>query len=455
VYHDILHSCGTTHFVGYDHHEQTAQVCALVVDGVRVSSICDGQAAQVVLDRTPFYGEMGGQLGDTGELVVLNGSADAQVPSGTEAKPSSGVFTVEDTKVFEKAVYTHVGHIDGSLHVGDTVRARIDSVRRERIERNHTATHLLHYALREILGEHVKQAGSLVAPDHLRFDFTHFEPLSSEQLVRIEEMANGLIMEDGAVSFYETSLAKAREQGVTALFGEKYGEQVRVLEAGEKSRELCGGTHVKRTAQIGFMKIVGESGVGANMRRIEAVTSFDALAHVNRNEQQLKTMASLLKASPAELCEKLEAVLARNRELEALSATAKKTALQDDAAQLLTRAQTCTTDTASYQLVVARLEGLEIDDLRLAWDKLRESLGTASAAVLGTVRANGMPLILAAATNQAVEAGFNAGALIKQIAACIEGTGGGKPTMAQAGGKQAQGLDAALDTARKLLGLDA
>jgi alanyl-tRNA synthetase len=463
IFTDILRALGATRFEGYTRTSiPRARVTALIVeesdgrddskrarrvegsaardgDGlapvderrvVCVDRIGDGQRAQVILDVTPFYGEMGGQVGDTGELVTASGD----------------VFTVEDTKVHEKAVYAHIGRIDGTLAVGDVVRASIDELRRERIERNHTGTHLLHYALREILGEHVKQAGSLVAPERLRFDFTHFEALTPGQIALVEKRVNDLIMEDSLVSAHETSLEAARADGVTALFGEKYGETVRVLEAGPTSRELCGGTHVDHTAQIGLLKIVSESSVGSSLRRIEAVTSFDALEYLDREEAELKRAAALLKTSPTELGARVAALQARVLELEAEVSLARQAAALDDTERLLAEALD-----VGYPLVVARADGLEIGELRSLWDALRARLGDRGAVVLGSVTANGTPLLLAAGTPAAVEAGFDAGAVIKQIAPAVQGGGGGKAAMAQAGGKDASGLDAALDQARQFL----
>jgi alanyl-tRNA synthetase len=441
VFTDILNEQGASRFLGYTHRQSDATVVAIVVqqagDGdtgedryVQVESITGGQKAQVVLDRTPFYGEMGGQVGDTGTL---------ETPSAT--------FTVTDTKVYEKAIYAHVGTIDGTLSVGDTVHAAIDGLRRERIERNHTATHLLQYALREILGEHIKQAGSLVAPDRLRFDFTHFEAVTPKQIAEVEELVNSLIMEDSSVSAYETSLNDARESGVTALFGEKYGETVRVLEAGPASRELCGGTHVTHTAQIGFLKIISESSVGASLRRIEAVTSFDALQYVNRVEAELRRAAAVLKAQPFELTDKVEALTARVRELETALATQQRAAASGSVEKLIEGALD-----VGYPLVIVRLDGQAVDGLRNIWDLLRAKLGDAAAVVLGSVTPEGTPLLLAAGTPAAVQAGFDAGAVIKKISPAIKGGGGGKPTMAQAGGKAASGLDAALAAAKELLG---
>jgi alanyl-tRNA synthetase len=470
VFDDILSAQGPTTFVGYTVHEATATVVALVIAArdegdeggegdvgsredafvtdhldnasapdfasregagrfITVDRITSGQHAQVVLDRTPFYGEMGGQVGDVGFITT-----------------DAGDFHVEDTKVHEKTIYAHSGVIDGTLAVGDTVIARIDSMRRERVERNHTATHLLHFALRTILGEHVKQAGSLVAPDRLRFDFTHFEALTSKQINQIEELANHLIMEDSSVSAYETSLDEARANGVTALFGEKYGERVRVLEAGADSRELCGGTHVTHTAQIGFLKIVSESSVGANLRRVEAVTSFDALQYVNRIQAELTRVALALKAQPVEVADRIDALQKHVQDLEDELKQRRLASAIDDIDALVDGAAD-----VGYRLVIARFDGHAVEGLRGIWDMLRGRLGDSTAVVLGGLTPAGTPLLLAAGTPAAAAAGFDAAALVKRIAPLIKGGGGGKPTMAQAGGKDPAALDAALDAARAQL----
>ncbi|MDR1082837.1 MAG: alanine--tRNA ligase, partial [Coriobacteriales bacterium] len=460
VFSDLLSETGATRFVGYRHTQQDARVLAIVLakqnkgegvgagegpasnagegkggsagvsDGeisyVRVDSISDGERAQIVLDVTPFYGEMGGQVGDTGSL-----------------QSATATFTVDDTKVYEKAIYAHLGSVDGTLRVGDTVHAAIDTLRRERVERNHTATHLLHHALREVLGEHVKQAGSLVAPDRLRFDFTHFEGVTPTQIAAVEQLVNNLIMEDSSVSSYETSLDEARESGVTALFGEKYGETVRVLQAGPASRELCGGTHVNHTAQIGFLKIISESSVGANLRRVEAVTSFDALEYVNRIQAEFTKAAELIKAQPAELTERIEALQRRVQELEGELKQRRLASAVDDIDSFVEAAIN-----VGYRLVIARSDGHVVEGLRSIWDVVRTKLGDEAAVVLGGLTPTGAPLLLAAGAPAAIDAGFDAGAIIKRIAPLIKGGGGGKPTMAQAGGKDAEGIDAALEHAR-------
>ncbi len=429
VHADVLKELGATEFVGYDRTTASSGVRALIKDGQRVESISAGDVAEVVLGLTPFYAEMGGEVGDTG---VLEGD-------GFKAE-------VVDTKAPEKGLSCHsVKVIEGTLKVGDTVRAVVDELRRKRISRNHTCTHLLHAALRQVLGEHVKQAGSYVAPDRLRFDFTHFEGVSTAQLVEVERVANEQIMRAIPMNIYETSIDEARESGVTALFGEKYGDVVRVVEAGEFSRELCGGCHVSNTAEIGFVKIVSESSVGANLRRIEAVTSFDALAYVNKIESELKETAEELRVPLFDVSERTAANIATIKDFEAKRKASKKMAAEGNVAEHLKAMVD-----VGYPLVIARIDGLDAGGMRNAWDILRARMPKPGACVLGTIK-DEKPVIMAAGTDEAVAAGFDAGQVIKAIAKNIKGGGGGKPTMAQAGGKDAEGIDAALDAAREML----
>ncbi|MDR2957771.1 MAG: alanine--tRNA ligase [Coriobacteriales bacterium] len=441
VFTELAAKLGSTQFVGYDLYQSPAVVLAIVIekDGAAalVNEITDGQAAQVILDTTPFYAEMGGQVGDTGTLSLAT---------------TNSAFLVSDTQAFDHLT-THIGSIDGVLRVGDEVVASIDIRRRMRIERNHTGTHLLHHALRQVLGDHVKQAGSLVAPNRLRFDFTHFEQPTPAQLESVEALANELIMADGEVTARTTSLDAARDAGVIALFGEKYTEQVRVLSAGDESHELCGGTHVRHTAQIGLIKIVSEGSVGATLRRIEAVTSYDALEFVKREEQQLHAAAALLKTRPAGLSERIEALQQQLHDLEVASKTERRQALLSVADELMAARLPNT----AFTIVVTRFDGLDAEEMRSLWDRLRETLSQdpeytkAAALIVGGVTKAGSPLLIAAATDAAVEQGFDANLVIKQIAPAIQGGGGGKPTMAQAGGKDRDGLDTALAHARQLL----
>jgi alanyl-tRNA synthetase len=418
-------------FLGYAKNEADATVSAIVAEGEMVTELQAGSHAEVVLDRTPFYGEQGGQVGDTGRLTA-----------------EGLLFRVDDTRIAAPGIYAHVGElVEGTLRVGDDVHAAIDVMRRERIRRNHTATHLLHWALRLVLGEHVKQSGSHVAPERLRFDFTHFEAMTSEQTAKVERLVNAKVMENHPVRAYETSLATARESGVTALFGEKYGDFVRVLEVGNFSKELCGGTHVARTSEIGFLKILSESSVGANLRRIEAVTSFDAMDYVRSEEGQLAEVAAVLKASRYDAAEKTAALVKRVKELESSQMRAKATLSQNDIESL-----SAGIVDVGYPLLVARVPTSEAADLRGLWDVMRTRLGAAAVVLASVAPSSGTPLLLAAATPEAIGAGFDAGAVIRAIAPAVKGGGGGKPEMAQAGGKDASGIDEALGLAREMLG---
>jgi alanyl-tRNA synthetase len=411
-------------FVGYELDEADAKVIGMVVGGAPVERIEAGTSADVVLDVTPFYGEQGGQVGDTGRIAGQ--AAD---------------FEVTETRIPIAGVVSHSGTLHtGSLAVGDTVKAAVDVPRRERIRRNHTATHILQWALRLVLGDHVKQSGSLVAPDRMRFDFTHFEAMSAEQLAKVERLVNAKIMEHHPVRAYETSLASAREAGVTALFGEKYGRIVRVLEVGNFSKELCGGTHVARTTEIGLLKIVSEGSVGANLRRIEAVTSFDALDVVRAEEEVLAGAAQALKCRPAEVAEKAAAMVKRVKEAEAAAKTSR--GLARPAGDFVVAGALFGT------LSSGRVEGLDSSMLRELADRTR---GASGAVVLASV-VDGAVLLLASGSDAAVAKGFDAGAVIREIAPLVGGRGGGKPQMAQAGGNDPAGVDAALSAARAFLG---
>ena len=439
-YETLLAESGPTTFVGYEQTTATATVVGLVVAGQPVLAIKAGEQAEVVLDQTPFYAEKGGQVADIGTLILAG---------AVEAKPAA-VFSVSDTKEYAGGIIVHSGTIAGELQLGSVVEAAIDRLRRERIERNHTATHLLHYALQTIVGDHVKQAGSLVAPDRLRFDFTHFEQLTPAELAAVEQLVNTLITEDNAVSYYQTSLEEARASGVTALFGEKYGERVRVLVASPHSRELCAGTHVAHTAQIGLFKIVSESSIGANLRRIEAQTSLDALERYRHSETELNLAANLLKTTPDEVNTRIVALQDALQQAELELAQLKAKTATGALAERLGEA-TAIGGQQGYKLLIIRQDGLTGEQLRETADYLRSQLGEASAVVMGSIDDTGAPALLAAATNKAVAAGFDAGALIRELAVLIDGRGGGKPAMAQAGGKAASGLDAAIAKAHELL----
>ena len=427
-----------TVFDGYDNNELSGvRVVALVQDGQEVESAAAGSEVEVVLDRTPFYAEMGGQVGDTGKLTA------------------PGLYVhVTDTKHRDGGLESHVGVVEeGTISVGDSVTATIDAGRRELIRRNHTATHLLDAALKKVLGDYVNQAGSLVAPDRMRFDFTHFEALTKDELDRIEGMVNAEIFAAKPVVTQIMSIEDAKAAGAVALFGEKYGDVVRVVSAGAEdapfSRELCGGTHARNTADLGLFKIISESSVGSNSRRIEAVTSMGAIEYVDERLAQLDEVAAALKVRPSAVADRVEQLQqdlrTANHKLEA--------ALTGAGSNQVAEALKSAVQLNGYSCVIAKLEGLSGKELRSAWDGIRDaSDGQPVACVIASATADGKVSLLAGATDSAVAAGFSAGDIVKEIAELVGGRGGGKPAMAQAGGSNAAGIDAALEAARTKLG---
>ena len=427
-----------TVFDGYDNNELSGvRVVALVQDGQEVEFAAAGSEVEVVLDRTPFYAEMGGQVGDTGKLTA------------------PGLYVhVTDTKHRDGGLESHVGVVEeGTISVGDSVTATIDAGRRELIRRNHTATHLLDAALKKVLGDHVNQAGSLVAPDRMRFDFTHFEALTKDELDRIEGMVNAEIFAAKPVVTQIMNIEDAKAAGAVALFGEKYGDVVRVVSAGAEdapfSRELCGGTHARNTADLGLFKIISESSVGSNSRRIEAVTSMGAIEYVDERLAQLDEVAAALKVRPSAVADRVEQLQqdlrTANHKLEA--------ALTGAGSNQVAEALKSAVQLNGYSCVIAKLEGLSGKELRSAWDGIRDaSDGQPVACVIASATADGKVSLLAGATDSAVAAGFSAGDIVKEIAELVGGRGGGKPAMAQAGGSNAAGIDAALEAAKTKLG---
>jgi len=429
---EIAKASGPTDFVGYERDETSARIIALLHEGTAVDRIEPGQPGEIVLDTTSFYAERGGQVGDVGVIESAQGAR----------------FVVDATKVAD-GVVTHAGHLeDAALAVGDEVVAKIEVLRRERIRRNHTATHLLHWALRLVLGEHAKQAGSYVAPDRLRFDFTHFEAMTRDQLVKVEKLVNAKIFESHPVRAYETSIASAKESGVTALFGEKYGDFVRVLEVGNFSKELCGGTHVGRTSEIGFLKILGEASVGANLRRIEAITSFDAFEYVSREEAELTAAADALKVGRFDVSDRTGVLLAKVKELETSADRSRKALSEEGVGDLVAGAVD-----VGYPVVVARVAPTDAKQLRGTTDLARARMGGGAVVLAGTDAESGKALFIAAGSDEAVAKGFHAGDVIKAMAAAVGGRGGGKADMAQGGGDNAAAIDEALVAARDTLGV--
>jgi len=410
-----------TTFHGYDTltHDR-AQVVAVYVDGSAVAAAQAGDDAVVVLDHTPFYAESGGQVGDTGEL-----------------RNAVARFLVEDTVKIQAAVVGHEGRVvEGEIKVGAMLNAKVDTERRSRTVRNHSATHLMHKALREVLGEHVQQKGSLVDAERTRFDFAHNAPVTAEQIRQVEALVNAEILENHATNARILPIDEAQKLGAMMLFGEKYGEQVRVLDIGS-SRELCGGTHVQRTGDIGLFKIVAESGVAAGIRRIEAVTGDNALAYLQSLEGTVQRLAGALKSAPAEVPSRVTQVLDQVRALEKELAAMKGRLASSQGDELLAQA----VDVKGLKVLAARLEGADARTLRETLDKLKDKLKTA---VIVLAAVEGGRVQLAAGVTSDSTAKVKAGELVNHVARQVGGKGGGKPDMAMAGGSDPSRLGAAL-----------
>jgi len=416
----IEYSGDKTRFVGYDALTQQAKVVALYVDGSAVQKIEAGQDAIVVLDTTPFYAESGGQAGDAGVL-----------------ESAAATFSVADTQKIQADVFGHHGTLTkGSLAVGDTLEARVDTEQRARTIRNHSATHLMHKALREVLGSHVSQKGSLVDADKTRFDFSHNAPVTAEEIRRVEEIVNREILDNAATEARLMSFDDAVGAGAMALFGEKYGDEVRVLSIGT-SRELCGGTHVKRTGDIGLFKIVAEGGVAAGIRRIEAVTGIGALALVQGLSNRVNEAAAALKAQPEELTQRIAQVQDHVKALEKELSGLKSKLAANQGDELLTQA----VDVKGIKVLAATLEGADTTALRETMDKLKDKLKTA-AIVLASVKDGKVSLIAGVTADSTAK--VKAGELVNFVAQQVGGKGGGRPDMAQAGGTDPSGLPQAL-----------
>ena len=419
-YNAMIRVDSASEFKGYDHLELNGKVTALFVDGKAVDAINAGQEAVVVLDQTPFYAESGGQVGDKGELKGANFS-----------------FAVEDTQKYGQAI-GHIGKLAaGSLKVGDAVQADVDEARRARIRLNHSATHLMHAALRQVLGTHVSQKGSLVNDKVLRFDFSHNEAMKPEEIRAVEDLVNAQIRRNLPIETNIMDLEAAKAKGAMALFGEKYDERVRVLSMGDFSTELCGGTHASRTGDIGLFRIISESGTAAGVRRIEAVTGEGAIATVHADSDRLNEVAHLLKGDSNNLADKVRSVLERTRQLEKELQQLKEQAAAQESANLSSKA----IDVNGVKLLVSELSGVEPKMLRTMVDDLKNQLGS-TIIVLATVAEGKVSLI--AGVSKDVTDRVKAGELIGMVAQQVGGKGGGRPDMAQAGGTDAAALPAAL-----------
>ncbi|WP_458128267.1 alanine--tRNA ligase [Pseudomonas sp. Z2-11] len=419
-YNSLVKADVATEFTGYAATTGSAKIVAIYKDGQSVDILSEGQEGVIVLDTTPFYAESGGQIGDSGYLQAGNSR-----------------FDVRDTTKTGGAFLHHGVLASGSLMVAAPVAAHVDAEVRHATALNHSATHLLHAALRQVLGEHVQQKGSLVDSQRLRFDFSHFEAIKPEQLKALEDIVNAEIRKNSPVETEETDIETAKRKGAMALFGEKYGDNVRVLSMGDFSVELCGGIHANRTGDIGLLKIISEGGVASGVRRIEAVTGAAALAYLNAAEEQLKEAASLIKGSRDNLIDKLSAVLERNRllekQLEQLQAKAASAAGDDLSAQAV--------DVKGVKVLAVRLDGQDGKALLALVDQLKNKLGRA-VILLGGVHEE--KVVLVAGVTKDLTGQLKAGDLMKQAAAAVGGKGGGRPDMAQGGGTDASALDAAL-----------
>ncbi|MSM39236.1 MAG: alanine--tRNA ligase [Geobacter sp.] len=428
IFKTLHHQGMRSRFVGYDEKAAYGTVVAILKAGQLVQEAAAGDEVEVITDTTPFYGESGGQAGDTGSIST--GAAHLQVRMSSKPFPD---LTVHHAVVQE-----------GVLRRGDAADLKVESCERNATARNHTATHLLQSALRQVLGDHVKQAGSLVTPERLRFDFTHYTAVTADELVRVEELVNGYIMDNTDVMASEMNAADAMSSGATALFGEKYGDRVRVVRVGEVSAELCGGTHVRAAGDIGFFKIVTETGIAAGVRRIEALTGNGALRYVQEIEEGQRRVASLLKSEGSDPLEKLEKMLARQKELQRELETLQGRLNAAQSADLLAGVQ----EVAGIKLLATKVSVADAKGLRELSDTLKDRIGS-GIVVLGA-ETDGKAHLLVAVTKD-LTGRYKAGDLIRQLAPLIGGSGGGKPELAQAGGSQPERLQDALSGAAELL----
>ena len=419
----------TTEFDGYDRLSEESEISVLTTQSELTEALTDGEKGTIVTKKTPFYGTMGGQTGDIGLITGPD-----------------GVFQVEDTIHLRGGRVGHVGHmLRGMLKTGDHVTLAVDEKARKATCGNHSATHLLQKALKLVLGSHVEQKGSLVTPGRLRFDFSHFQAMTPEEIRRVEDLVNQEIMEGIPVKTDVMSLDEAKKTGAMALFGEKYGEEVRVVSMGDFSRELCGGTHVANTADIRNFKILSEAGIAAGVRRIEALTGAQVIDYYRQQESEVAAAAAMLKTSPDGLLDKIAALQAELKEahsqIESLKSEAAKNAMGDVTDNVR--------EIGGIRFLAARMEGVDANGLRELGDSLKEKLGEC-VIVLASV-ADGKVQLMATATDGALKKGAHAGSLIKGIAKFVGGGGGGRPNMAMAGGKNPEGVDQALEESAKVL----
>ena len=413
----------TTTFTGYDRTEDQSVILALLTDDGAVNQVSEGQRVELVCERTPFYGEAGGQVGDTGRISGMGFSLEVQ---NTQKTPGN--------------LLVHVCQVlQGTVRVGEEVTLSVDKEKRKATERNHTATHILHYVLRNILGDHVKQQGSYVGPDYFRFDFSHGEALTSEQITAVEKQVTERILQNEDLTDQVTDMDTAITEGAMALFGEKYGDEVRMVSIGDYSKELCGGTHSHHTGDIGLFKIVGESSVAAGIRRIEALTGTGALEYIQNQEKTLKKTASLLRAAPQDLAERVQKLLVQQKEMEKEIERIK--------------AQAMSRQFAISNQDIREIDGLKVlsqqvkvdsaKDLRVMLDNLKSQIKS-GVIVLGAEAADGKAMLICGVTEDLTDK-YHAGKIIKELSAKLGGTGGGRPDMAQGGGPNTENLRETLE----------
>ena len=416
-------------FVGYHDLTHDSKVTVLTTADALVDELKEGMEGTILVEETPFYATMGGQVADTG--VIRTDNAE---------------FVVEDTIKLQGSKIGHVGKmIKGSIKAGETVTLEVDETRRNLIANNHSATHLMQKALRMVLGNHVEQAGSLVDPDKLRFDFTHFSPMTPEEITKVEEIVNQEIQNGLDVVTNEMTIDEAKKTGAMALFGEKYGDTVRVVQMGDFSSELCGGTHVKNTSNISAFKIVSESGVAAGVRRIEALTGAGLIAHFNQVEETLKEAAALLKVSPADVVKRITALQEEAKTLSKENDKLKAKIAKAAAGDVTSEAE----DVNGIKVLVKALSGVDMNGMRDLGDEAKQKLG--EAVILYATENDGKVNLMATATEGAIKKGAHAGNLIKEVASLVGGGGGGRPNMAQAGGKNPAGIPDALKKAKEVI----
>ncbi len=419
----------TTEFVGYDNLTYNSRITVLTTETELTDELSEDEVGTVIVEQTPFYATMGGQEGDIG--VISTGD---------------GEFQVENTIKLLGGKVGHVGRVTkGSIQVGDTAILTVDSTRRGNTCKNHSATHLLQKALREVLGSHVEQAGSYQDGERTRFDFSHSAAMTDEEIKKVEQIVNEKIAENLSVETKEMTIEEAKQSGAMALFGEKYGETVRVVQMGDFSKELCGGTHVKSTGTIGSFKILSESGVAAGVRRIEAVTGSNVTAYYQKLEEELHAAAKALKTNPSNLVERCEHLMAEMKALQSENESLKSKAAKDALGDVMDQVQ----DVNGVQLLASKVAGVDMNGLRELGDQLKEKLGEGVVVLLS--EKEGKVNLIAMATDGAIAAGAHAGNLIKEIAVHVGGGGGGRPNMAQAGGKNPAGMSKAVNACVKVL----